>query len=80
MSVAPGCQGIFSNSLSQAGVQEYRGLRRLKGLRGWGRLRGVGELRGLTGGTNEPYLYCHMVRTRLGLGYMALWALKQNVG
>ena len=37
---------------------------------------GLRRLRGLTGLILLLYIYCHMVRTPLGKGYMAFWGFR----
>ena len=38
--------------------------------------KGLGWLRGLSGLISLLYIYCHMVRTPLGIGYMAFWGFQ----
>ena len=51
-------------------MQVSRSIFKLRGLKGMRMMRGMRGMRGLTW---LLYIYSHMVRTPLGISYMAFW-------
>ena len=65
------------------GMRDVRSMRSMRGIRGMKRKEGYEGYKGYEGyDVAAIYIYCHMVRTPLGIGYMALWGFdsKSEVG